>query len=124
MRMPRPSGDGCRIPPTSWRAASPSSTAGRSASPISAACRARAGADIGFLDDLFVDPKARGPRASAGPWIEAVAGIARERGWSVVRWLTADDNYRARALYDRLAVKTAWNLYEPRSLILPADGAD
>ena len=69
------------------------------------------GADIGFLDDLFVDPKARAEGVGRA-LIEAVAGIARERGWSVVRWLTADDNYRARALYDRLAVKTAWNLYE------------
>ena len=65
----------------------------------------------GFLDDLFVDPKARAEGVGRA-LIEAVAGIARERGWSVVRWLTADDNYRARALYDRLAVKTAWNLYE------------
>ena len=28
------------------------------------------------------------------------------------RWITADDNYRARTLYDRVAKKTAWNTYE------------
>lgn len=69
------------------------------------------GADIGFLDDLFVDPEARGSGA-AERLIEYVVEVARERGWGVVRWITADDNYRARALYDRLAKKTAWNLYE------------
>ncbi|MEZ5862106.1 MAG: triose-phosphate isomerase [Geminicoccaceae bacterium] len=44
------------------------STAGLSASPISAACRGPLrGADISFLDDLFVDPgTARAPEASAG----------------------------------------------------------
>ncbi|HEX6143984.1 MAG TPA: GNAT family N-acetyltransferase [Geminicoccaceae bacterium] len=69
------------------------------------------GADIGFLDDLFVDPAARGARIGDA-LIAHVRGVARERGWSVVRWLTADDNYRARALYDRVAKKTAWNVYE------------
>lgn len=69
------------------------------------------GADIGFLDDLFVDPEVRA-KGVGRALIDAVAETARERGWSVVRWLTADDNYRARTLYDRLAVKTTWNLYE------------
>lgn len=69
------------------------------------------GADIGFLDDLFVAPEARG-LALGEALIGAVAAVARERGWGVVRWITADDNYRARGLYDRLARKTSWNLYE------------
>lgn len=69
------------------------------------------GADVGFLDDLFVAPSARG--ADVGEMLIArVVEIARARGWSVVRWLTADDNYRARGLYDRVAKKTSWNLYE------------
>lgn len=69
------------------------------------------GADIGFLDDLFVDPAARGGRIGEA-LIDHVATVARERGWGVVRWITADDNYRARGLYDRVAKKTLWNLYE------------
>ncbi len=69
------------------------------------------GADIGFLDDLFVAPSGRGGRVGERLILE-VAAIARRRGWGVVRWITADDNYRARALYDRLAKKTSWNLYE------------
>lgn len=64
-----------------------------------------------FLDDLFVDPAARGKRV-ADALILHLGAMARERGWSVVRWITADDNYRARGLYDRLARKTSWNLYE------------
>jgi GNAT superfamily N-acetyltransferase len=69
------------------------------------------GADIGFLDDLFVAPAARG-QDIGGRLIAHLAAVARGRGWAVVRWITADDNYRARALYDRLARKTSWNLYE------------
>jgi ribosomal protein S18 acetylase RimI-like enzyme len=65
----------------------------------------------GFLDDLFVDPSARG--ASIGEaLITALRGIVVERGWSVIRWITADDNYRARGLYDRLATRTSWITYD------------
>ena len=69
------------------------------------------GGDIGFLDDLFVAPQARGQRVGEA-MLDRLAEIARDRGWAAVRWLTADDNYRARTLYDRRATKTTWNLYE------------
>ena len=72
------------------------------------------GADIGFLDDLFVEPEARGSGAAAA-LIEHVRTVAKERGWEIVRWLTADDNYRARTLYDKLAKKAGWNVYEMRA---------
>lgn len=65
----------------------------------------------GFLDDLFVVPEARGSGA-AQALLDAVAATGRERGWSVVRWITAEDNYRGRAVYDRLAAKTKWVTYE------------
>ena len=65
----------------------------------------------GFLDDLFVDPGSRGSGA-ARALIEAVAAIGRERGWSLIRWITADDNYRARTLYDRLATRAMWVTYD------------
>jgi hypothetical protein len=32
--------------------------------------------------------------------IDAVATQGRKRGWSIWRWITAEDNARARALYD------------------------
>jgi GNAT superfamily N-acetyltransferase len=69
------------------------------------------GADVGFLDDLFVEPGRRGARIGE-QLLARLGAIARERGWGVVRWITADDNYRARTLYDRVAKKTSWNLYE------------
>ena len=65
----------------------------------------------GFLDDLFVSPEARGSGA-ARALIEAVADEGRNRGWSVIRWITAEDNARARALYDKLADATAWKTYD------------
>ncbi len=67
----------------------------------------------GFLDDLFVDPGARGSGAAAA-LIRAVADEGRARGWTVIRWITAEDNYRARALYDRVAEKTRWTTYDLR----------
>lgn len=69
------------------------------------------GCDVGFLDDLFVEPAARGVGVGDA-LVRFVAALAHERGWPVVRSITADDNYRARSVYDRVARKTAWNLYE------------
>lgn len=65
----------------------------------------------GFLDDLFVAETARGSGA-AEALIRRIAAIGRERGWSVIRWITAEDNARARKLYDRLARKTDWVTYD------------
>ncbi|MDF1728052.1 MAG: GNAT family N-acetyltransferase [Sulfitobacter sp.] len=64
-----------------------------------------------FLDDLFVDPAARGSGA-ARALIEGVAEEARKRGCGLVRWITADDNYRARGLYDQVATRTPWIIYD------------
>lgn len=67
----------------------------------------------GFLDDLFVDPAARGTGA-AQALIAAVADLGRARGWTVIRWITAEDNARARAVYDRVAARTPWVTYDIR----------
>jgi GNAT superfamily N-acetyltransferase len=69
------------------------------------------GNEIGFLDDLFVDPAHRGG-AVARLLLKAVAAEAARRGWAKVRWITADDNYRARTLYDHVATRTMWITYE------------
>ena len=66
---------------------------------------------IGFLDDLFVDPAERGQRLGEA-LIEELVKIAKSKGWPKIRLITADDNYRARTLYDRVAQKTMWNTYE------------
>lgn len=64
-----------------------------------------------FLDDLFVDPNARGSGA-ADALIQGVANIACANNWSVVRWITADDNYRGRGVYDKTATRTMWVTYD------------
>ena len=69
------------------------------------------GVVCGYLDDLFVDPGVRGGGAVDALFAE-IDRLAVERGWPVVRWTTADDNYRARAVYDRLATRTTWITYD------------
>ena len=64
-----------------------------------------------FLDDLFVDPAARGSGA-AEALINAVKDVAKANGWATVRWITADDNYRGRGVYDKLADRTMWITYD------------
>jgi GNAT superfamily N-acetyltransferase len=71
------------------------------------------GRDICFLDDLFVLPEARGARLGEA-LIQAVVEVARRQGWPAVRWITAQDNARARRLYDRVAMRTQWVTYEIR----------
>lgn len=65
----------------------------------------------GYLDDLFVDPAQRGSGA-ADTLLTALQILADERGWSVVRWITAEGNYRARAKYDEHALRTSWVTYD------------
>jgi ribosomal protein S18 acetylase RimI-like enzyme len=65
----------------------------------------------GHLDDLFVVPAARGTGA-VDALMEALREIARQRGWSKIRWITADDNYRARSKYDQVAERTTWVTYD------------
>jgi GNAT superfamily N-acetyltransferase len=57
-------------------------------------------ARIGYLEDLFVDPAARG-RGIADALIEACARRCRERGLPALEWLTAPDNHRAQKVYNR-----------------------
>ena len=69
------------------------------------------GVVAGYLDDLFVDPAQRGTGAVDALFTE-IGRLARERDWAIVRWTTADDNYRARAVYDKLATRTTWITYD------------
>lgn len=64
-----------------------------------------------YLDDLFVSPDARGAGAGSA-LLEAARESAKERGLSVVRWITAKDNETARRLYDKVAEKTKWVTYD------------
>jgi GNAT superfamily N-acetyltransferase len=59
------------------------------------------GARIAVLEDLFVAPRERGQGAADG-LIEECARRAKAHGAPVMTWLTAPDNHRARAVYDRV----------------------
>ena len=69
------------------------------------------GVKCGYLDDLFVDQDLRGSGA-VDALFAAMNEIALERGWMVIRWTTADDNYRARGTYDKVATRTNWITYD------------
>lgn len=74
--------------------------------------------DACWLEDLFVDRSARG--TGAGDALLAhLAQLARDNGWHRVRWITADDNHRARGRYDKVAQRTMWVVYD----MPPAAGA-
>lgn len=64
-----------------------------------------------YIDDLFVLPEARG-LGIVDRLIQSVGEYASEQGWDVVRWMTTETNYRARAVYDRHATKSNWITYE------------
>jgi len=63
-----------------------------------------------YLEDLFTSQAARG-KGVGRALIEAVYAAADARGADQVYWLTAESNVTARALYDRVATKTAFIKY-------------
>jgi len=60
-----------------------------------------------FVDDLFVDPAARGEGA-ASAMLAHLRRLAAVRGWGAVRWLMAADNGRARTVHDGTAARASW----------------
>jgi GNAT superfamily N-acetyltransferase len=69
------------------------------------------GSLTGFLDDLFVKPTARGTGAFE-TLLGAIRDLAAAEGWANVRWITAADNARAQAAYDRVSTRTGWVTYQ------------
>ena len=70
------------------------------------------GARVALLDDLFVDPDARGGGIGE-KLIDACSEWGRARGAVALEWQTALDNEVARGLYDRIGAKTSrWLDYE------------
>jgi GNAT superfamily N-acetyltransferase len=66
---------------------------------------------IGLMNDLYVDPQARGGGVGAA-LIEACGAECAARGVAILEWETAPDNHRAQALYDRLgAQRSEWFAY-------------
>jgi len=64
-----------------------------------------------FLDDLFTAPEARG-KGVATALIEHVKDFAGIQGGGTLRWITAADNHTAQRLYDTLAQRTSWLVYQ------------
>jgi GNAT superfamily N-acetyltransferase len=64
-----------------------------------------------YLEDLYVDPAARGT-GTAKALIEALYKEADARGCSRVYWETQEFNSAARSLYDTLAHRTSFIIYE------------
>lgn len=66
-----------------------------------------------YLEDLFVDPASRGTGAGRA-LIESVYRAADERGVTRVYWHTENDNTRAQALYNQVAVLAPFIQYRRR----------
>ena len=69
------------------------------------------GALVGFLDDLFVTPEVRG-QGVVEELYAALKQLGKQQGWPFIRWITAENNYRGRAVYDKLSEKTHWVTYQ------------
>lgn len=72
--------------------------------------RSLGGSMVCYLSDLFTTPAARGQGVGRA-LIDHVLEFARARGLPNVRWLTAEDNTTARALYDSYRPRTPFVLY-------------
>jgi GNAT superfamily N-acetyltransferase len=66
--------------------------------------------NVCYLQDLYVDPQARG-LGLGRKLIEAVYAQADAAGAPAVYWLTQDFNHQARQLYDRIAKVTPFIRY-------------
>ena len=64
-----------------------------------------------YLDDLYVDPAACGTGA-VDALLAELRAQAQQHRWSVVRWITAQDNHHARAKYDQVAIAAGWITYD------------
>jgi GNAT superfamily N-acetyltransferase len=63
---------------------------------------------IGVMNDLYVEPEARGTGA-ADALIEACVEECRRHGAAELTWQTAKDNARAQRVYDRVgAERSEW----------------
>ena len=71
-------------------------------------------APVCYLEDLYVQPGERARGVGAALIDDLRARMGRE-GWSRIYWMTREDNYRARGLYDRFTKRDAFVRYVLRS---------
>ncbi len=67
--------------------------------------------DTCYLMDLFTEPAVRG-KGVARALIDAVHGASKAAGIKVTYWTTEENNYKGRMLYDQVATRTPFILYE------------
>ena len=72
-----------------------------------------------YLQDLFVDPKARA-NGVGKQLIDWLVAEMEARGWSRLYWATKENNYRARGLYDKYTPHSGFLRY---SIANPATSA-
>ena len=72
------------------------------------------GSLIGFLDDLYVHPEHRGSGMVQSLFKE-LKSLAQKNYWPYVRWITASDNQRARAVYDKISGTIDFVTYQMQS---------
>jgi GNAT superfamily N-acetyltransferase len=58
----------------------------------------------GFLDDLYIEAGAR-RAGGAVALMAALRQLGAQRGWTVICWITAEDNHRAQRAYDPQAAQ-------------------
>lgn len=66
---------------------------------------------VGYLDDLFVIPPYRG-KGVAYQLMVHLKLLGESKKWLFIRWITRENNYRAKAFYDKIAEKTKWHTYQ------------
>ena len=66
---------------------------------------------IGFLDDLFVDPEHRGKKIGE-KILSELKDLSEKYNCGLIKWITRNDNIRAKSLYDKVSEKTTWDTYE------------
>ena len=66
---------------------------------------------IGFLDDLYVDPAYRNQKIGQ-KLMKEIKVISKSEKWDLVRWITHQDNIKAKSMYDKISEKTIWEVYE------------
>lgn len=67
--------------------------------------------DTCYLMDLFVDPACRGGGVGRA-LIDAVHAAAKANGIPNTYWMTQEFNYKGRMLYDQVANRTPFIMYE------------
>lgn len=66
--------------------------------------------DVCYLEDLFVNPRARGGGIGR-TLITSVVDRCKDNGWGKVYWLTKQDNAQARLLYEKLTPPSGFIQY-------------